>query len=95
MDTEKNNWNEIKGRYKVGMQVEGKISLVKQYGIFLDLDHGGTGHLETMRIDDNPILTKDYETRFLVGQRMNAVVIWLDDSHEKIKLSLRKSDFPG
>lgn len=86
-----NIWNKI----KVGDIVEGTVSSVASFGIFLDLG-GIEGLIHISRLSQQHIeSTKDFAKR---GDKMQAVVIEIDKENNKIALSrkeLEKSPWEG
>jgi len=86
-----NIWNKI----KVGDIVEGTVSSVASFGIFLDLG-GIEGLIHISRLSQQHVeSTKDFAKR---GDKMQAVVIEIDKENNKIALSrkeLEKSPWEG
>jgi small subunit ribosomal protein S1 len=78
---------------EIGQLVEGKVSGIKPFGVFIDLD--GTGGL----LHINQISNKYVEsvaTIFQLGQVVKAIVVNLDEDKGRISLSTKVlENFPG
>lgn len=75
-------FNEI----EVGQLVEGKISGIKPFGLFVDLG-GTTGLIHIKQISQNYI--ESLPNLFRVGQEIKAIVVELDEGKNRISLSTR------
>jgi len=73
--------------YNLGDIVKGKVSGVEDYGIFLLLEDGTTGLVHISEISDSYVReVGDYAS---VGQTLSAKVIGFDETHEKLRLSIK------
>lgn len=78
---------------EVGQLVEGKITGIKPFGIFIDLE-GITGLLHIKQVSQNFI--QSLPTLFQVGQIVKAVIINVDEGQGRISLSTRVlENYPG
>ena len=76
-----------------GQLVEGKITGIKPFGIFVDLD-GVSGLLHIKQVSQKYI--ESLEALFQVGQVLKAVIIDLDEGKGRISLSTRVlENYPG
>lgn len=78
---------------ELGQLVEGKITGIKPFGIFVDLD-GVSGLLHIKQVSQKYI--ESLPALFQVGQLIKAVVIDLDEGNSRISLSTRVlENYPG
>lgn len=71
---------------ELGQLVEGKITNIKPFGLFVDLG-GMTGLLHIKQISQNYI--ESLTNRFQIGQTIKAIVVGLDEGKSRISLSTR------
>ena len=88
--SEKDIWNKLQkpalDRYKVGMVVEGKITAITNFGVFLNFDDGMEGLIHISEIAWQRIDSPN--EMFKVGDRVKAEIVTIDGS--KIFLSSKK-----
>ncbi|MDN6900817.1 S1 RNA-binding domain-containing protein [Oenococcus sicerae] len=74
--------------YKIGQHVNGIISGIQDYGVFVQLDAKTQGlvHISECKAGRINNLTDD----FRVGQDVDAIVLDIDDYSKKISLSFRQ-----
>lgn len=78
---------------EAGQLVEGKISGIKPFGVFVSFD-GATGLLHINQISKNYIAS--LETLFKVGQSIKAFIIDVDESKRRVSLSTKVlENYPG
>lgn len=78
---------------ELGQLVEGKITGIKPFGIFVDLD-GVSGLLHIKQVSQKYI--ESLPALFQVGQLIKAVVIDLDEGNSRISLSTKVlENYPG
>jgi small subunit ribosomal protein S1 len=78
---------------ELGQVVEGKISSIKQFGVFVDFD-GITGLLHIKEVSQKYI--SNLENLFTVGQVIKAMIIGLNEERGRISLSTKiLESFPG
>lgn len=79
---------EIPEKYKVGQQVEGKVSRITDFGAFVELGDGVEGlvHVSEMNLE----ASAKPEEVFEVGEDVAAKITRLDPAERKIALSTRK-----
>lgn len=71
---------------EVGQLVEGKVTNIKPFGLFVDLG-GSTGLLHIKQISQNYI--ESLPNLFQIGQSIKALVVNLDEGKSRISLSTR------
>ncbi|MGY2712078.1 S1 RNA-binding domain-containing protein [Thermostichus sp. MS-CIW-28] len=74
-------------RYTSGQVVEGKVSGLKPFGVFVDLEEGVTGLLHIKQVSQSFVAS--LPDLFKPGQRIKAVVIDVDEAKGRMALSLR------
>lgn len=87
----KNPWEAIDESFKVGQKIEGKISNITDFGIFVQLLPGidGLVHISDFSWTEHIDHPSD---RYKVGQEVEAVVLSLDKDNKKISLGIRQLD---
>jgi len=78
---------------EIGQLVEGKITSIKPFGVFVDLE-GTSGLLHIKQVSQNYI--ESLPAVFQLGQTIKAVIMDLDEAKGRIALSTRVLEsFPG
>lgn len=79
----------IADQYPPGTRVSGEVSSVQDYGVFVDFAPGLTGFVFRSEIswEHQNIATKK---RFHVGDKVEAVVLYVNDAERKINLSMKR-----
>jgi len=82
-------WAEIIKRYSLGTTVEGIITKIAPFGLFIELekDLEGLAHVSELDIPAD----KKIEECFKVGDKIKALVIKLDEAERKIGLSIKQA----
>jgi len=73
----------------VGKHVEGKISNILKFGLFVDLG-GFDGFVHISEVSWNRIKPDDLFTKFKIGERIKVVVIDIDDNGKRVSLSIKQ-----
>ncbi|MGB3161296.1 S1 domain-containing post-transcriptional regulator GSP13 [Carnobacterium sp.] len=73
--------------YKIGMIVEGKITGIQPYGAFVSLDKETQGLIHISECTHGYV--KNLNEVLTVGDRMDVVILDIDEYTKKISLSLR------
>lgn len=83
-------WPEIMKKYSLGMTVEGAITKITNFGFFVEIekDLEGLVHISELELEASQKL----EDNFKVGDRIQAIVVKLDETERKIGLSLKKKN---
>ncbi len=87
---QKNPWEEVHHRFRVGQMVKGKVTNVTKFGAFVEIEPGieGLVHISELsheRVEKTGDVAK-------VGDEVQAVVINVDSKKHKIGLSLKDVD---
>jgi small subunit ribosomal protein S1 len=85
---ERDPWEEIPRKYKPGTRVDGKVTSVTDFGIFLEIEPGIEGLIHVSEIAREKV---DDPNRYAkVGDTLSAEVINVDRRERKIGLSMRQ-----
>lgn len=74
-------------QFELGQLVEGTVSGIKPFGVFVDLAEGGTGLLHINQISKNYV--ESLESIFQVGQPIKALIADIDSGKGRISLSIK------
>src|SRR5580704_10653814 len=80
-------WNTIAQRYPINTKINGKVTSIADFGVFVEIEDGIEGlihvsQLSSERVDKPPSL-------FKVGDQVEALVVQLDPKERRIGLSIR------
>lgn len=79
---------------ETGQLVEGKVTSLKPFGVFVELDGGATGLLHINQISKNYV--ESLSALFQVGQVIKAMIVDLDEGKGRISLSTKVlENYPG
>jgi len=84
---EKDPWDEIPERYRLGDLVKGSVTNVTDFGIFLELEKGIEGLIHISELSDDRV--EDIRNFTAVGDDLEAKIIHLDPRERKIGLSIK------
>jgi small subunit ribosomal protein S1 len=87
---ENDPWDEIPNRFRVGTKVNGIITNVTDFGLFVELEEGVEGLVHVSEISQDKIKTP--VGMFNVGDTINAKVVSVSKRERKIGLSMRRAD---
>jgi small subunit ribosomal protein S1 len=80
-------WSEIPTKYRPGTRVQGKVSSVTDFGVFLEIEEGIEGLVHVSELSQEKLPTaKGFAN---VGDELEAVVLNVDTSDRKIGLSIK------
>src|SRR3989338_1226549 len=81
-------WPEIMKKYSLGKTMEGVITKITNFGVFVELekDLEGLVHISELELDSS----QKVEDRYKVGDKIETVVIKIDETERKIGLSIKK-----
>ena len=82
-------WPEIMKRYSLGMTVEGVITKITSFGLFVELEKDLEGLVHISELDVEP--SGNLEEVYKPGDKITAIVIKVDDLERKIRLSIKKT----
>lgn len=84
---EKDPWDEIPDRYRLGDLVKGNVTNVTDFGIFLEIERGIEGLIHISELSDERV--EDIRSFTQVGEELEAKIIHLDPRERKIGLSIK------
>jgi len=84
---QKNPWDDIHHRYRVGQVTKGKITNVTKFGAFVELEPGIEGLVHISEISHQRV--EKAEDALKAGSEIQAVVINVDPRRHKIGLSIK------
>lgn len=82
-------WPELIKKYNLGTTVEGIITKVTSFGIFVELEKDLEGLVHISELDMGP--SGNIEESYKAGDKITAIVIKVDDIERKIRLSIKKT----
>jgi len=83
-------WLEIVKKYSLGTTVEGVITKITNFGFFVELEKDLEGLVHVSELDIEP--SQKLEDFYKVGDKIEAVVIKMDEAERKIGLSVKKKE---
>ncbi len=84
---EKNPWDEIVTKYSTGSVVNGKITNITEFGIFVEIEEGIEGLVHVSEIGHKKVKTP--AELFNIGDAVSAVIKSIDSKSKKIRLSIK------
>lgn len=85
----KNPWEHIVEKLKVGDKVNGKVSSITDYGLFVEVDKDIEGLIHISEISWTDRIT-DLKERYHVGNEVEALVVSLDVDNRRMSLSIKR-----
>jgi small subunit ribosomal protein S1 len=84
-------WENVAARYPVGARVQGKVVSITNYGAFVELEPGieGLVHISEMSWTRN---VRHPSKVVSIGETIEAVVLKVDPSEEKISLGMKQTE---
>lgn len=84
---ERDPWENIKGRYKIGQMIEGKVTKTADFGAFVELEEGLEGLIHISELSPEQV---DKVTDVVkIGDSIKAEIISIDPRERKIGLSVK------
>jgi small subunit ribosomal protein S1 len=90
---EKNPWDELDQTYAIGTVVNGKVTNLTDFGIFIELEEGIEGLVHISELSQKRV--KASSDLFTVGDSVSAVVKNVDVKNRKIRLSIKELETPS
>jgi len=87
---QKNPWDDIHHRYRVGQLVKGKVTNVTKFGAFVELEPGIEGLVHISEISHQRV--ENAEESLKIGDEIQTAVINVDPKRHKIGLSIKDVD---
>ena len=81
----------VMGKYKVNDVVEGLVTGITEYGIFVSLDEYYSGLIHISEISDD--FVRDINHYVKVGETIKVRIIEVDDSECHVKLSIKNLNY--
>ncbi len=84
-------WKDVAQKYPVGTRVQGKVVSITNYGAFVELEPGieGLVHISEMSWTRN---VRHPSKIVSIGETIEAVVLKVDESEEKISLGMKQTE---
>ena len=83
-------WRSFGAAYGLGSQVEGEVSSVTDFGLFLRVPGGIEGLIHKSNLTENKDENPDEAlARFKVGDRIRAIIIDMQEDRQKLSFSIR------
>ncbi len=84
-------WTNVAAKYAVGTRVQGKVVSITNYGAFIELEPGieGLVHISEMSWTRN---VRHPSKLVSIGETIEAVVLKVDESEEKISLGMKQTE---
>ncbi len=79
------------GKYKVNDIVEGLVTGITEYGIFVSLDEYYSGLIHISEISDN--FVRDINNFVKIGETIKVKIIDVDDNECHVKLSIKNINY--
>lgn len=76
---------------KTGSKVQGQVTGVTKYGVFVSLDDEYTGMVHISEVSESYV--KDMNKLFKIGDLINVKVLEVDESKCQAKLSIKELDY--
>ena len=84
---EGNPWDEIVARYNAGAVINGKITNITEFGVFVEIEEGIEGLVHVSEVGHKKV--KSMTELFQIGDMVSAVVKSVDSKSKKIRLSIK------
>lgn len=84
---EKNPWDEIVTKYTAGSVINGKVTNLTEFGIFVEIEEGIEGLVHISEIGHKKVKTPS--EIFNLGDQVTAIVKSIDSKSKKIRLSIK------
>ncbi len=87
---EKNPWEEFCEKYSVGSTVNGKVTNLTEFGVFVEVEEGIEGLVHISELSHKRVKTASEV--FAVGDTVSAIVKSVDTKGRKIRLSIKDTE---
>jgi small subunit ribosomal protein S1 len=81
-----NPWDEVPRKYPVGSKIKGKVTSIADFGVFVEVEEGIEGLVYASEVGRN---VENLADVCKVGDEVEALVVRVDASEQKIALSMR------
>ena len=83
---QQNPWDEVPRKYPVGTKIKGKVTSIADFGVFVEVEEGIEGLVYASEVGRN---VENISDVVKVGDEVEALVVRVDASEQKIALSMR------
>jgi ribosomal protein S1 len=83
-------WSDLPGRYQLGQLVDGLVTGIRPYGVFVEIEPGITGLLHRSRLPSWANKEKVTDL-FWPGDRVKAAIELIDPAHRRLRLNLGRA----
>lgn len=84
-------WTDLKGTYSEGSIIEGEVTNVTDFGVFVRVSGGIEGLIPKVHLGNPREINLDEEiTKYKAGQQLQAAIIELNPGRQKLSLSIRE-----
>ncbi len=80
-------WKGVSGRYSVGDVVEGHITSITDFGVFVEIEEGVEGLIHVSEMDE--LQGKQPSEAFTLDDKIQAAVLNIDEKDKRIALSTK------
>ncbi len=88
---EKDPWRDLRENYREGAIIEGEVTNVTDFGVFVRVEGGIEGLIPKVHLGNARELNLDEElSRYKEGQKLSAAIIELNRGRQKLSLSIRE-----
>jgi predicted RNA-binding protein with RPS1 domain len=77
--------------YHIDSIIKVKVTGIKKYGIFVNVDKKYNGLIHISEISDN--FVKDINDYVKIGEVINAKILEIDETNKQMKLSIKNIDY--
>ncbi len=77
-------------KFVIGQKIYGFISGIQKYGVFIKLDNKTQGLVHISELSDKNASSINLKNKFKIGQKVEAIILNIDNYDEKISLSFRQ-----
>jgi len=85
---ERDPWDSLKARYKIGQSIEGKVTKLTDFGAFVELEEGVEGLIYVSEIADHRIEKPSDVLK--VGDNVRAEILSIEPKERRIGLSIKQ-----
>ena len=86
-----NPWTDFANKYKPGDTVEGEITSITEFGLFVKVEGGIEGLVNKANItDDREVSFEDAIAKYNVGDKINVYVVDVNQNKEKVAFSVKE-----
>ena len=82
----RNPWEDVPGKYPVGTKIQGKVTSVADFGVFIEVEEGIEGLVYSSEVGRD---VEDIREAVKVGEEVEALVVRVDAQEQKLALSMR------